>query len=78
MDSNTMTVEEVDTTASEFLDGEIVDLASDWLGNTVSRADRGNAADILTYRSRWCKSCSRNARLPQDWPCLKGSARISP
>jgi hypothetical protein len=35
MDSNTMTLEEVDQVASDFLDGEIVDLASDWLGNTV-------------------------------------------
>jgi protein JSN1 len=35
MDSNTMSAEEVDQLAAEFLDGEIVDLASDWLGNTV-------------------------------------------
>jgi protein JSN1 len=32
-----MTTEEVDQVAADFLDGEIVDLASDWLGNTVSR-----------------------------------------
>lgn len=38
MDSNTMSLEEIDNTASEFLDGEIVDLASDWLGNTVSHS----------------------------------------
>jgi protein JSN1 len=31
-----MTVEEIDLVAADFLDGEIVDLASDWLGNTVS------------------------------------------
>ena len=30
-----MTVDEVDQVAADFLDGEIVDLASDWLGNTV-------------------------------------------
>jgi len=30
-----MTVEETDQVAGDFLDGEIVDLASDWLGNTV-------------------------------------------
>lgn len=36
LDSGTMTVEEVDQVAADFLDGEIVDLASDWLGNTVS------------------------------------------
>ncbi|KAF8232350.1 hypothetical protein L208DRAFT_1377722 [Tricholoma matsutake] len=35
LDSGTMTVEEVDQVAADFLDGEIVDLASDWLGNTV-------------------------------------------
>ena len=37
LDSGTMTTEEVDQVAADFLDGEIVDLASDWLGNTVSR-----------------------------------------
>jgi len=36
LDSGTMTVEEVDQVAADFMDGEIVDLASDWLGNTVS------------------------------------------
>ncbi|KII89020.1 hypothetical protein PLICRDRAFT_40670 [Plicaturopsis crispa FD-325 SS-3] len=35
LDSGTMTVEETDQVAGDFLDGEIVDLASDWLGNTV-------------------------------------------
>ncbi|KAJ7582813.1 pumilio/RRM domain-containing protein [Mycena floridula] len=35
LDSGTMSVEEIDTTAGDFLDGEIVDLAADWLGNTV-------------------------------------------
>lgn len=35
LDSGTMTVEEVDQVAADFMDGEIVDLASDWLGNTV-------------------------------------------
>ncbi|KAG1733462.1 hypothetical protein EDB19DRAFT_1911599 [Suillus lakei] len=35
LDSGMMTVEETDQVASNFLDGEIVDLASDWLGNTV-------------------------------------------
>ncbi|KAG5639618.1 hypothetical protein H0H81_010820 [Sphagnurus paluster] len=35
LDSGTMTVDEVDQVAADFLDGEIVDLASDWLGNTV-------------------------------------------
>ncbi|KAG6821175.1 hypothetical protein H0H93_005395 [Arthromyces matolae] len=35
LDSGTMTVDEVDQVAGDFLEGEIVDLASDWLGNTV-------------------------------------------
>ncbi|KAI0086300.1 hypothetical protein BDY19DRAFT_908287 [Irpex rosettiformis] len=35
LDTSTITVEEIDNVAADFLDGEIVDLASDWLGNTV-------------------------------------------
>ncbi|KAL0071550.1 hypothetical protein AAF712_001407 [Marasmius tenuissimus] len=35
LDSGTMSTEDVDQVAGDFLDGEIVDLASDWLGNTV-------------------------------------------
>ncbi|KAI0255365.1 hypothetical protein BJV78DRAFT_1119714 [Lactifluus subvellereus] len=35
MDSNTISDEEIEQVAADFLDGEIVDLASDWLGNTV-------------------------------------------
>lgn len=35
LDSGTLSVEEVDQIAGDFMDGEIVDLASDWLGNTV-------------------------------------------
>lgn len=35
LDSGTMSMEETDQVAGDFLDGEIVDLASDWLGNTV-------------------------------------------
>ena len=38
LDSGTMTVEDIDGIVGEFIEGEIVDLASDWLGNTVSRA----------------------------------------
>ena len=40
LDSGTMTVEEIDQVAADFLDGEIVDLASDWLGNTVGHFDK--------------------------------------
>lgn len=36
LDSGGMTGEEVDEVAKDFVDGEVVDLASDWLGNTVS------------------------------------------
>lgn len=36
LDSGALSVEEIDQVAADFLDGEIVDLASDWLGNTVS------------------------------------------
>lgn len=46
LDSGTMTLEDIDQTANEFLDSEIVDLASDWLGNTVSSLHR--AFDDLT------------------------------
>ncbi|KAF8921514.1 hypothetical protein CPB85DRAFT_1248015 [Mucidula mucida] len=35
LDSGTMSVDEIDGVAADFLEGEIVDLASDWLGNTV-------------------------------------------
>ncbi|KAL1709861.1 hypothetical protein EV121DRAFT_276086 [Schizophyllum commune] len=35
LDSGTMTVEDIDGIVGEFIEGEIVDLASDWLGNTV-------------------------------------------
>ncbi|PSS35513.1 hypothetical protein PHLCEN_2v1538 [Hermanssonia centrifuga] len=35
LDTSNITVEEIDSVAADFLDGEIVDLASDWLGNTV-------------------------------------------
>ncbi|KAJ3564475.1 hypothetical protein NP233_g8268 [Leucocoprinus birnbaumii] len=35
LDSGSMGPEEIDQVTTDFLDGEIVDLASDWLGNTV-------------------------------------------
>ena len=38
LDSGTLSIEEIDQVAENFLDGEIVALASDWLGNTVSRS----------------------------------------
>ena len=51
LDSGTMTTEEVDQVAADFLDGEIVDLASDWLGNTVSRVMCLNYERLLTFMS---------------------------
>ena len=36
LDSGPMSTEEIDQVATDFTDSEIVDLASDWLGNTVS------------------------------------------
>lgn len=36
LDTSTISTEEIDNVAADFLDGEIVDLASDWLGNTVT------------------------------------------
>jgi protein JSN1 len=35
LDAGNMSVDEVDLVAADFMDGEIVDLDSDWLGNTV-------------------------------------------
>jgi protein JSN1 len=39
LDSGACTTEEIDEVAADFVDGEIVDLASDWLGNTVNFSD---------------------------------------
>jgi hypothetical protein len=36
LDSGSMSMEEIDQVTADFMDSEIVDLASDWLGNTVS------------------------------------------
>lgn len=68
LDSGLMSIEEVDQIASEFLDGEIVDLASDWLGNTVCVChmflDQG-----VYLRGRWCRSCSNAAQLRHGSRC---------
>ena len=68
LDSGTMTVEEVDQVAADFLDGEIVDLASDWLGNTV-RAFGAGLQYTPTHVCRLFKSYSRSAPPPPDLPC---------
>lgn len=58
MDSGTMTSEEVDQVAADFLDGEIVDLASDWLGNTVVQKlfEKCSPAPRLAMLERICPS----------------------
>jgi len=65
LDSGTMTVEEVDQVAADFMDGEIVDLASDWLGNTVSilHCPRG----YITYSSFRSPGCSKAIRKMFGW-----------
>ena len=68
LDSGTMTMEEVDQVAADFLDGEIVDLASDWLGNTV-RVSGAGLQHTPTHVRRLFKSCSRSAQPPLDLPC---------
>ena len=83
LDSGTMTTEEVDQVAADFMDGEIVDLASDWLGNTVRSPGHHRLAVITNFdvrlagRSevvrkvlRWTQARDARAYLPQlghDW-----------
>jgi hypothetical protein len=62
LDSGTCSVEEIDAVAADFLDGEIVDLASDWLGNTVRKAPP-KPWFYTNPNYRLCKNSSRNARL---------------
>ncbi|KAK2460526.1 hypothetical protein APHAL10511_006996 [Amanita phalloides] len=54
LDAGNMPLEEVDQVAADFLDGEIVDLASDWLGNTVVQKlfEKCSAAPRLTMLER--------------------------
>lgn len=65
LDSGTMTVDEIDQVASDFMDGEIVDLASDWLGNTVRFLYSWYNMPRLTIFSRSFKNFSRSAPLFQ-------------
>jgi hypothetical protein len=67
MDSNTMTVEEVDQVAADFLDGEIVDLASDWLGNTVRTPPSGAGSLKLTR----CSGRAEAVRKMLAWPAVQ-------
>ena len=79
LDSGTMTVEEVDQVAADFLDGEIVDLASDWLGNTV-RVSETRSQHTLTMllgcpkavrkmltRSQICDAGTHSTTSSNDW-----------
>jgi len=81
LDSGTMTTEEIDQVAGDFMDGEIVDLASDWLGNTVCP----HFIDVLprslmylmisipgcpkTVREMYCRSEVCNAGTYRAAPC---------
>ena len=63
LDSGAMATPEIDEVVADFCDGEIVDLASDWLGNTVCNIHRlilvlvsDNPVHFRLY-----KSYSRNA-----------------
>lgn len=83
LDSGTCTVEEIDGVATDFLDGEIVDLASDWLGNTVSvplslTCDYELILAPIFRFDRLSKSCLRNALLAPALPCSNVLHLISP
>jgi len=69
MDTSTISIEEIDNVAADFLDGEIVDLASDWLGNTVSPLDLMDCTSPDPIFPRSFKNYSRSALLVQGWPC---------
>ena len=70
LDSGSCTVEEIDDVAADFLDGEIVDLASDWLGNTVSPSVAPeDAMSYIFFRPRLYKSSLNGARLDPVMPC---------
>lgn len=79
LDSGTMTVEEIDQVAADFLDGEIVDLASDWLGNTVCnflRHFRGKRLSVFIFR--WYKSCLKDALQFLELQCSNASVPTLP
>lgn len=77
LDTSTITTEEIDNVAADFLDGEIVDLASDWLGNTVGGPYVTLWVRLLTlvWDCRLFRSCSRSAPLARGWRCSSGSRR---
>jgi hypothetical protein len=74
LDSGTMTVEEIDQVAADFLDGEIVDLASDWLGNTVSLLDKFlKSLFSIQICIRSYKNFSKDAQRPPVLLCWNAS-----
>jgi protein JSN1 len=75
LDSGTMTVEEIDQVASDFLEGEIVDLASDWLGNTVCYIHE-HSLPLLIRVARSSKNFSKGALRFRDLPCWNASRPI--
>ncbi len=78
LDTSTISVEEIDNVAADFLDGEIVDLASDWLGNTVCKPCLRLAYPSNPAIFRLCRSCSKSVLLAQGWQCLSVSRLILP
>ena len=78
LDTSTITTEEIDNVAADFLDGEIVDLAS--ATQCVSLRFTFVAPRSLTAvpRPRSSRSVSRSARRVRDWRCSSGSRLISP
>jgi hypothetical protein len=79
LDSGTMNVDEIDQIAADFMDSEIVDLASDWLGNTVG----GVALYVVRFHAnsfylcRLSKNFSRSALLVPGLRCLSVSVPTS-
>jgi hypothetical protein len=66
MDSNTISDEEIEQVAADFLDGEIVDLASDWLGNTVCFLE-SRPINMVAYSEygTGCPEALREVRFPR-------------
>jgi hypothetical protein len=76
MDSNTISDEEIEQVAADFLDGEIVDLASDWLGNTVCFLESHPINMVVKILYRLFRSSSRSALFLPAWPCSTVSVLI--
>ena len=80
LDTSTITTEEIDNVAADFLDGEIVDLASDWLGNTVRAVGMSSSYFCHSHTTchRWYRSSSRSVPLALGWQCWSGLHRTLP